>query len=83
MLKESGINVVACTEKTDQLISAVDFVKPTAIIMGSEETGIANQLLKNSNDLGKIPMVGEIASLNVSVAAGMVMYEVVKQRLNG
>jgi len=51
--------------------------------MGSEETGIANQLLKNSNDLGKIPMVGEIASLNVSVAAGMVMYEVVKQRLNG
>jgi 23S rRNA (guanosine2251-2'-O)-methyltransferase len=83
MLKESGINVVACTEKTDQLISAVDFNQPTAIIMGNEETGIANQLLKNSNDLGKIPMVGEIASLNVSVAAGMVMYEVVKQRLNG
>lgn len=83
MLKDSGINVVACTEKTDQLISAVDFTEPTAIIMGSEETGIANQLLKNSNDLGKIPMIGEIASLNVSVAAGMVMYEVVKQRLNG
>lgn len=83
MLKESGINVVACTEKTDQLISSVDFTQPTAIIMGSEETGIANQLLKNSNNLGKIPMVGEIASLNVSVAAGMVLYEVVKQRLNG
>ena len=50
--------------------------------MGNEEKGITNQLLKNSNDLGKIPMVGEITSLNVSVAAGMVIYEAIKQRLN-
>lgn len=82
LLKDSGLNIVSCTEKTDKLISEVDFIQPTAIIMGNEEKGIANQLLKNSNDLAKIPMVGEIASLNVSVAAGMVIYEASKQRLN-
>jgi 23S rRNA (guanosine2251-2'-O)-methyltransferase len=82
LLKDSGLNVVSCTEKTDKLISEVDFNQPTAIIMGNEEKGIANQLLKNSNDLAKIPMVGEIASLNVSVAAGMVIYEASKQRLD-
>lgn len=81
LLKDSGLNIVSCTEKTEQLISDIDFKRPTCIIMGNEETGIANQLLKNSNDLGKIPMVGEIASLNVSVAAGMVLYEAAKQRL--
>ncbi|MCB0380556.1 MAG: 23S rRNA (guanosine(2251)-2'-O)-methyltransferase RlmB [Flavobacteriales bacterium] len=82
LLKDSGLNIVSCTEKTDRLISEVDFNQPTAIIMGNEEKGIANQLLKNSNDLAKIPMVGEIASLNVSVAAGMVIYEASKQRLD-
>lgn len=81
LLKDSGLNVVSCTEKTDQLISSVDFTQPTAIIMGNEEKGVANQLLKNSNDLAKIPMVGEITSLNVSVAAGMIIYEASKQRL--
>lgn len=81
LLKDSGLNVVSCTEKTDQLISSVDFTEPTAIILGNEENGIANQLLKNSNNLVKIPMVGEITSLNVSVAAGMVIYEASKQRL--
>lgn len=81
LLKDSGLNIVSCTEKTEQLIADIDFKQPTCIIMGNEEKGIANQLLKNSNDLGKIPMVGEITSLNVSVAAGMVMYEAAKQRL--
>ncbi|MGE0561045.1 MAG: 23S rRNA (guanosine(2251)-2'-O)-methyltransferase RlmB [Flavobacteriales bacterium] len=81
LLKDSGLNVVACTEKTEQLISSVDLTQPTAIIMGNEEKGIANQLLKNSNNLAKIPMVGEITSLNVSVAAGMIIYEASKQRL--
>ena len=82
LLKDSGLNIVSCTEKTEKLISEIDFNQPTAIIMGNEEKGIANQLLKNSNDLAKIPMVGEIASLNVSVAAGMVIYEASKQRLD-
>lgn len=80
MLKSSGIQVVSCTEKTNKHIGEIDLTVPTAIIMGSEENGIANQLLKNSNYSGKIPMAGEIASLNVSVAVGMVLYEVAKQR---
>lgn len=80
MLKSSGIQVVSCTEKTNKRIGELDLTVPTAIIMGSEENGIANQLLKNSNYSGKIPMAGEIASLNVSVAVGMVLYEVAKQR---
>ncbi|MCC7331239.1 MAG: 23S rRNA (guanosine(2251)-2'-O)-methyltransferase RlmB [Flavobacteriales bacterium] len=80
MLKSSGIQVVSCTEKTNKHIGELDLTVPTAIIMGSEENGIANQLLKNSNYSGKIPMAGEIASLNVSVAVGMVLYEVAKQR---
>ena len=49
--------------------------------MGNEETGIANQLLKAADAKAKIPMVNEIASLNVSVAAAVIMYEALKQRI--
>lgn len=49
--------------------------------MGNEEKGISNQLIKNCDALGKIPMQGEIASLNVSVAAAIIMFEAAKQRL--
>lgn len=80
-LKESGLQIVACHEKTDNLIYAADFTKPTAIIMGSEEDGISNEYLKRSDMQVKIPMVGKIASLNVSVATGIVLFEAVKQRL--
>jgi len=80
-LKDSGLNIVSCTEKTDDTIYDADYKCPTAIIMGSEEKGISNQLLKVSDNKAKIPMAGEIASLNVSVAAGIILYEAVKQRL--
>jgi 23S rRNA (guanosine2251-2'-O)-methyltransferase len=80
-LKESGLQIVACHEKTDTLIYGADFRKPTAIIMGSEENGISNEYLKRSDVQVKIPMAGQIASLNVSVAAGIVLFEAVKQRL--
>jgi len=80
-LKESGLQIIACHEKTDNLIYAADFTKPTAIIMGSEEDGISNEYLKRSDMQVKIPMVGKIASLNVSVATGIVLFEAVKQRL--
>ncbi len=79
-LKESGLQVVACHEKTAKLIYAIDFKIPTAIIMGSEENGISGEYLKRSNDSAKIPMPGEIASLNVSVATGIVLFEAVRQR---
>ena len=80
-LKESGLQIVACHEKTDTLIYEADFKRPTAIIMGSEESGISQEYLKRSDQQVKIPMVGKIASLNVSVASGIVLFEAVKQRL--
>ena len=80
-LKEFGLQIVAWHEKTDKLIYDADFKKPTAIIMGSEENGISGEYLKRSDVQVKIPMVGSIASLNVSVASGIVLMEAVHQRL--
>lgn len=80
-LKEYGLQIVACHEKTDKFIYDADFKKPTAIIMGSEENGISGEYLKRSDVQVKIPMTGNIASLNVSVATGVVLFEVVHQRL--
>jgi 23S rRNA (guanosine2251-2'-O)-methyltransferase len=80
-LKESGLQIVACHEKTAQLIYDADLKKPTAIIMGSEEDGISGEYLKRSDVQIKIPMEGNIASLNVSVATGIVLFEAIRQRL--
>ncbi|MFL5728381.1 MAG: 23S rRNA (guanosine(2251)-2'-O)-methyltransferase RlmB [Cytophagaceae bacterium] len=79
-LKENGLKVTGCTEKATKTISQCDFSGPSAIIMGSEEDGISEEYLKRADDTGKIPLTGNIESLNVSVAAGMVLYEVVRQR---
>jgi len=79
-LKNSGIQVVACTEKTEDLIYAPDYTIPTAIIMGSEEDGISEEYLKLCTHKIKIPMMGNIGSLNVSVSAGVILYEAVRQR---
>lgn len=79
-LKESGIHVVACSEKTQHTLDEIDFSLPVCIIMGSEESGIADTLLDASNSICKISMKGEIESLNVSVAAGMALYEAQRQR---
>jgi 23S rRNA (guanosine2251-2'-O)-methyltransferase len=81
-LQESGLQLVACTEKADNYLYKPDYTAPTAIIMGSEEDGIANDLIRISNHLAKIPMFGEIESLNVSVSAGVILYEAVRQRGN-
>ncbi len=80
-LKESGVQIVACTEKTDDYYYSLDFTQPTAIIMGSEEDGISGEYLKLCDHKAKIPLLGEIQSLNVSVACGVLLYEVVKQRV--
>lgn len=80
-LRESGITVIACTEKATKLIYEVDIKGPVALIMGSEEDGISDALLRSADELVKIPMKGEIGSLNVSVAAGVAMYEVVRQKI--
>ncbi len=79
-LRESGIMVIACTEKATKLIYDVEIKGPVALIMGSEEDGISDALLRSADELVKIPMKGNIGSLNVSVAAGVAIYEVVRQK---
>ncbi|MCS6822072.1 MAG: 23S rRNA (guanosine(2251)-2'-O)-methyltransferase RlmB [Microscillaceae bacterium] len=81
-LKNSGLQIIACTEKSHDLIYKPDFSLPTAIIMGSEEDGINPDLLKLADNRVKIPMQGKITSLNVAVSAGIILYEVVRQRLS-
>ena len=80
-LRDSGLQVVACTEKGGDSLYEVDFKLPTVIIMGSEEDGIAESLLKLSDHKVRIPLAGKVDSLNVSVAAAVVLYEAVRQRL--
>lgn len=79
-LQESGLQLVCCTEKTKDTIYKPDYTAPTAIIMGSEDEGIRNELIRISDHLAKIPMFGEIESLNVSVSTGVIIYEAVRQR---
>lgn len=80
-LKESGIKVFASTEKAEKNIYNVDFNVPSAFVLGSEDKGISNDLLRNSDELIKIPIIGTVESLNVSVAASIVIYEAIRQRM--
>lgn len=80
-LKESGLQIVSCHEKTEKLIYDADFTQPTVVLMGNEENGISGEYLKRSDLQVKIPMPGKTASLNVSVATGIVLFEAVKQRV--
>lgn len=79
-LKDSGIQIVGCTEKSEKNLYEADYTIPTAIIMGSEEDGISPEYLKRCDQKVRIPMSGQIESLNVSVAAGMILYEANRQR---
>ena len=79
-LQSENIQIVAITEKTDNNIYQADFSKPTALIMGSEHKGISPAILKIADAKAKLPLLGEIESLNVSVACGVALYEVVRQR---
>jgi 23S rRNA (guanosine2251-2'-O)-methyltransferase len=80
-LHDNGIMVVACTEKASKNVYDIEFTRPVALIMGSEEDGISDTLLREADELAKIPQHGKIESLNVSVAAGVVMYEVLRQKM--
>jgi 23S rRNA (guanosine2251-2'-O)-methyltransferase len=80
-LKESGLKLIAATEKAVENYTGPDLTGPVAIVMGSEEYGIDQQILRLADVLVKIPIMGKIESLNVSVAAGLLVYEAVRQRL--
>lgn len=80
-LKDSGLKVVGATEKGTESYTEADFTGPVAIVMGAEDTGISDEALRLCDTLAAIPVIGSIGSLNVSVAAGVMMYEAVRQRL--
>jgi 23S rRNA (guanosine2251-2'-O)-methyltransferase len=80
-MQASGVKVIAATEKTENTLYDVSFIEPCAIIMGSEDRGINPSILKIVDDKAKLPLLGDIESLNVSVACGAFLYEAVRQRL--
>jgi 23S rRNA (guanosine2251-2'-O)-methyltransferase len=82
-LQQCGMRIVACTEKSKIPLYEVNLRGPVAIIMGSEEDGITSDLLNLSDIKARIPLRGEIASLNVGVATGMILYEKTRQELHG
>ena len=79
-LKDSGYKVYGASEKATQSYIAPDYTTPVAIVLGSEEKGISDEVLRLCDGLVAIPEYGHINSLNVSVAAGIMVYEVVRQR---
>jgi 23S rRNA (guanosine2251-2'-O)-methyltransferase len=83
LLRDSGIRVIACTEKAKEDLYDVNLTGPIAVILGSEEDGISDVLIREADELARIPMQGKIGSLNVSVAAGVAIYEVIRQRRKG
>ncbi|HEY9123400.1 MAG TPA: 23S rRNA (guanosine(2251)-2'-O)-methyltransferase RlmB [Bacteroidales bacterium] len=81
-LKDCGLKVFAATEKAKQPYYKTNMKGPVAIVLGAEDAGISPEILRYADELVQIPMIGKTSSLNVSVAAGIIIYEVVKQRLS-
>lgn len=79
-LQKMGLTLVAITEKTEKSMYEADFSSPVALVMGSEEDGISQEIMGIVDDRVKIPMAGNIESLNVSVSAGVAIYEAIRQR---
>ena len=79
-LKESGFKIIAATEKGDYDYTKADYLSPTCIIMGAEDTGVPYDHLALCDEWVKIPLFGTIESLNVSVAAGILIYKAIEQR---
>ena len=80
-LQAEGFQVVAATEKGRKLLYDADLRRPTALVMGAEETGISKEVLKLCDERLAIPLIGRIESLNVSAAAAVMLFEVVRQRI--
>jgi 23S rRNA (guanosine2251-2'-O)-methyltransferase len=80
LLKDSGLKVICAAEKAGRLAFEVDLTDPLVLILGSEDKGISRELLALADDIVRVPMFGNIGSFNVSVAAGILTYEIVRQR---
>lgn len=81
-LQSSGVKVIAASEKGEQSIFNTQLDVPIALVMGSEGKGISASVLKSVDEIAKLPLLGKIASLNVSVACAVFLYEAVRQRLS-
>ena len=81
-LQENGIQVVAASEKAVDAYYKLDYTGPTAFVMGAEDKGVSQSIIKTADYLVKIPMKNDFDSLNVSVATGILIFELVKQRLS-
>lgn len=79
-MKQSGLKIVAATEKGSEPFYTADFKGPLALIMGAEDLGISNDLIRLSDEFVKIPLYGNIESLNVAVATGIILFEAARQR---
>lgn len=79
-LQQSGLVLSAASERANSTYYETSWIEPTAIIMGAEDVGVSSENIRLCDNLVQIPMNGTISSLNVSVAAGILLFEVVKQR---
>ena len=82
LLNQMNIEVVAVTEKAERLIYELDLTTACALILGAEDKGISNSLIKRADKKAKIPLYGKTSSLNVSVSAALAVYEAIRQRMN-
>ncbi len=82
-LRESGLTIVAASEKATRYYFEAEYGRPVAIIMGGEESGISGELYELSDEQVRIPVSGPVESLNVSAAASVILFEVVRQRMGG
>lgn len=80
-LQQDGFQAVAATEKSRKLLYDADFRRPTVLVMGAEDRGISKEVLKLCDEQLAIPLIGHIESLNVSAAAAVMLFEVVRQRI--
>ena len=81
LLQAAEIKTVAATEKTESSLYDINLNQPMAIVLGSEHRGVNPSILKMVDYKAKLPLLGEIESLNVSVACGAFLYETVRQRI--
>ena len=81
LLHDSGCRIIGTSDKNSVNFTQEDYTGPVALVLGSEGKGISREVMRLCDALVKIPEFGNINSLNVSVAGGIMMYEVVRQRL--
>lgn len=79
-LHDNGFKVIGASERSRVNYTDVDYTVPACIVMGAEDTGLSNEVLRKCDDLAAIPILGKVGSLNVSVACGVILYEAVRQR---